>query len=70
MLVSGGSAANLTALACARESLLGAMSEQAVAYMSDQSHASLAKGARALGFRPDRVRIVASDSWDGCGATR
>jgi aromatic-L-amino-acid decarboxylase len=61
VLVSAGSAANLTALACARESLLGAMSEQAVAYMSDQSHASLAKGARALGFRPDRVRIVASD---------
>jgi aromatic-L-amino-acid/L-tryptophan decarboxylase len=61
VLVSGGSAANLTALACARESLLGAMNEQAVAYMSDQSHASLAKGARALGFRPDRVRIIASD---------
>lgn len=62
MLVSGGSAANLTALACARESLLGSMTGDAVAYMSDQSHVSLAKGARALGFRPDRVRVLASDA--------
>ena len=31
MLVSGGSAANLTALACAREARIGAMDEQAVA---------------------------------------
>ena len=61
LLVSGGSAANLTALACAREALVGAMNEQLVAYLSDQAHTSLAKGARALGFRPDRVRIVASD---------
>jgi aromatic-L-amino-acid/L-tryptophan decarboxylase len=61
LLVSGGSAANLTALACARETLVGAMNEQIVAYLSDQAHTSLAKGARALGFRPDRVRIVATD---------
>jgi hypothetical protein len=38
VLVSGGSAANMTALACAREALLGAMSEQVVAYVSDQAH--------------------------------
>ena len=61
VLVSGGSAANLTALACARESLVGSMTPDAVVYMSDQAHVSLAKGARALGFRPDRVRIIASD---------
>jgi aromatic-L-amino-acid decarboxylase len=61
VLVSGGSAANLTALACARESLVGSMTPDAVVYLSDQAHVSLAKGARALGFRPDRVRIVASD---------
>ncbi|MDX6546530.1 MAG: aromatic-L-amino-acid/L-tryptophan decarboxylase, partial [Gaiellales bacterium] len=63
LLVSGGSAANLTALACAREALVGAMNEQLVAYLSDQSHTSLAKGTRALGFRPDRVRIVATDQY-------
>jgi aromatic-L-amino-acid/L-tryptophan decarboxylase len=62
VLVSGGSAANLTALACARESLVGSMTPDAVVYLSDQAHVSLAKGARALGFRSDRVRIVASDA--------
>ena len=62
VLVSGGSAANLTALACAREALLGAMDAGAVAYMSDQAHVSLAKGARALGFHPEQVRVLATDA--------
>ena len=35
ILVSGGSAANLTAIACAREALVGPMSSQIVAYTSD-----------------------------------
>src|SRR5438105_1591891 len=61
VLVSGGSAANLTALACAREARLGAMDEHAVLYMSDQSHSSLARAARALGFRPDQVRVIPTD---------
>src|SRR5256885_1146835 len=61
VLVSGGSASNLTALACAREARLGAMDEGAVVYMSDQTHSSLARAARALGFRPEQVRIIRSD---------
>jgi aromatic-L-amino-acid/L-tryptophan decarboxylase len=61
VLVSGGSAANLTALACARETLLGPMTGDVVAYMSDQTHSSLARAARVLGFRPDQVRVIASD---------
>jgi glutamate/tyrosine decarboxylase-like PLP-dependent enzyme len=61
VLVSGGSAANLTALACARESLVGAMDDRAVVYMSDQTHSSLARAARALGFRPDQVRVIPTD---------
>jgi glutamate/tyrosine decarboxylase-like PLP-dependent enzyme len=61
VLVSGGSAANLTALACAREARLGVMDAQAVVYMSDQTHSSLARAARALGFRPDQVRVVPTD---------
>jgi len=61
VLVSGGSAANLTALACAREARLGAMDEGAVIYMSDQTHSSLARAARALGFRPDQVRVIPTD---------
>jgi glutamate/tyrosine decarboxylase-like PLP-dependent enzyme len=58
LLVSGGSAANMTALACAREALIGAMSDRAVAYVSDQAHSSLARAARLLGFRPDQLRVL------------
>ena len=61
VLVSGGSAANLTALACAREALLGAMSDRVVAYLSDQAHSSMARAARVLGFRPDQVRVLPVD---------
>lgn len=61
LLVSGGSAANLTALALAREARVGAMDANAVAYMSDQTHSSVARAARALGFRPDRVRVIPTD---------
>ena len=61
VLVSGGSAANLTALACARERLIGPMDDRAVVYMSDQAHSSLARAARALGFRPDQVRVIPTD---------
>src|SRR3954468_8941517 len=61
VLVSGGSAANMTALACARETLLGAMSDRVVVYVSDQGHSSLARAARALGFRPEQVRVLPVD---------
>jgi glutamate/tyrosine decarboxylase-like PLP-dependent enzyme len=62
ILVSGGSAANITALACAREALLGPMSDRVVAYTADQSHSSVARAARLLGFRPDQVRVLPTDS--------
>ena len=61
VLVSGGSAANLTALACARERLAGAMRDDLVIYVSAQSHSSIARAARALGFRPERVRVIPVD---------
>jgi aromatic-L-amino-acid decarboxylase len=61
VLVSGGSAANMTALACAREALLGSMDDRAVAYFSDQTHFSMARAARVLGFRPDQVRVLPVD---------
>ena len=61
VLVSGGSAANMTALACAREALLGAMSGRVVAYVSDQAHSSVARAARVLGFRPEQVRVLPTD---------
>jgi aromatic-L-amino-acid decarboxylase len=61
VLTSGGSAANMTALACARESLVGAMSDRLVVYCADQTHSSLARAARILGFRPDQVRVLPVD---------
>jgi glutamate/tyrosine decarboxylase-like PLP-dependent enzyme len=61
ILVSGGSAANITALACAREALVGAMSDRVVAYVGDQTHSSIARAARLLGFRPDQVRVLPTD---------
>ncbi len=61
LLVSGGSAANLTALACARELRLGPMDARAVAYCSDQSHSSVARAARTLGFRPEQLRVLPTD---------
>ena len=61
VLVSGGSAANLTAMACAREALVGAMSGELVAYVSEQGHSSLARAARVLGFGPEQVRVLPVD---------
>jgi len=62
ILVSGGSAANMTALACAREMRAGPMSEDLVAYVSDQAHSSLARAARILGFRPTQLRVLPTDA--------
>ncbi len=61
VLLNGGSAANMTALACAREALLGPMTDRATAYVSDQAHSSLARAARVLGFRPNQVRVLPVD---------
>jgi aromatic-L-amino-acid/L-tryptophan decarboxylase len=60
-LVSGGSAGNITALACAREALAGPMRADLVLYVSDQAHSSIARAARMLGFRPEQVRVLPSD---------
>ena len=62
VLVGGGSAANLTAIACAREALAGQMSDELVGYVSDQAHSSLARAARVLGFRPEQLRVLPSDA--------
>ena len=61
ILVSGGSAANLTALGCAREARAGNMRDDLAIYVSNQSHSSIARAARTLGFRPERVRVVTTD---------
>ena len=61
ILVNGGSAANITALACAREALVGAMSDRVVAYVAADTHSSVARAARLLGFRPDQLRVLPTD---------
>ena len=58
----GGSAANLTALACARETLVGSMSTDVVGYVSDQAHSSIGRAARVLGFRPEQLRVLPHDA--------
>lgn len=60
-LLSGGSLANLTAIACAREALVGAMRDDLVLYASDQAHSSVGRAARVLGFRPDQLRVLPVD---------
>jgi len=61
-LTTGGSAANMTALACARETLAGWMDDRLVVYVSDQGHSSLARAARILGFRREQVRVLPVDA--------
>src|SRR3954452_21886303 len=58
VLLSGGSAANLTALACARETLAGGTRADLVIYASDQGHSSIARPSRTLGFRPEQRRVL------------
>ncbi len=56
VLVSGGSVANLTALAAARRAILNDDTAQAVVYFSDQTHASVDRALRVLGFREAQIR--------------
>jgi glutamate/tyrosine decarboxylase-like PLP-dependent enzyme len=56
VLASGGSLANVTALATAR-----AVDGPGVAYLSDQTHSSIGRGLVALGFPPGDVRMIPTD---------
>lgn len=62
VFVSGGSMANLTALALARDRIIPSGKEQlGVAYLSDQTHYSVAKALKVLGFKKRQIHIVASN---------
>jgi len=61
LFVSGGSMANLSGLATARAVKLGGPDPNAIIYLSDQAHSSVAKGLRVLGFSSTQVRSVAVD---------
>lgn len=56
ILMSGGSLSNMTALAAARAQL-----GRGVAYLSDQTHASITRALTALGFPSAELRVLASD---------
>ncbi len=59
--LSGGSMANLSAIAVAREILLGEPDSSAQVYCSDQAHMSVARGLKVLGFARDQLRLVPTD---------
>lgn len=61
LFVSGGSMANLTALVAARHSKLGDRTAGAVIYYSDQTHSSVDRALRVIGFMPDQIRRIPSD---------
>lgn len=61
LFVSGGSMANLTALVAARHTKLADRTEGAVIYYSDQTHSSVDRALRVIGFMPDQIRRVPSD---------
>jgi glutamate/tyrosine decarboxylase-like PLP-dependent enzyme len=61
LFVSGGSVANLSALAVARRAVLDDRIAGATVYFSDQTHSSVERALRILGFLPEQLRQVASD---------
>ncbi len=61
LFVSGGSMANLSAIATARRVLLGDPDPRAVVYYSDQTHNSLAKALRVLGFTDSQQCMLPAD---------
>lgn len=58
LLVSGGSVANLTALAVARHTILEDAATGAVVYLSDQTHASVDRALRLLGFSAAQIKRI------------
>ncbi len=61
LFVSGGSMANLTCLAVARHTNLANNPANATVYFSDQTHSSVAKGLKILGFQQYQLRKIPSD---------
>src|SRR6266498_3773373 len=61
LFVSGGSVANMTALAAARRAMLDERGDDAVIYFSDQTHNSVEKALRVLGFAREQIRALPSD---------
>jgi aromatic-L-amino-acid/L-tryptophan decarboxylase len=61
LFLSGGSEANLTALAVARDRSGSSRLDEAVVYCSSQTHSSVERATRILGLAPDRLRRIPVD---------
>ena len=61
LFTSGGSAANVIGLAVARHAKLRGDMATARLYASGETHSSLERGARILGFKPEQYRKIAVD---------
>ena len=62
IFVSGGSMANITALTAARDYKLDETTlQRGIAYVSEQTHSSVAKGLRVIGITPERLRTIPTD---------
>jgi glutamate/tyrosine decarboxylase-like PLP-dependent enzyme len=57
ILVSGGSMANLTAIVTAR-----VCNGLGIVYLSDQTHISITRGLASIGWAPEDIRVIPSDS--------
>lgn len=62
LFVSGGSIANLTALTAARDAkLVFEERKNAIIYISDQTHSSVAKALHIIGFCKDQIHTIPTD---------
>lgn len=62
VFVSGGSMANMSAMIAARTAKLAEEDyPRGVAYLSDQTHSSVSKDLRMIGFRRDQIVIIPTD---------
>jgi aromatic-L-amino-acid/L-tryptophan decarboxylase len=62
LFVSGGSMANLTALVVARQTRLDDRTQGAVLYYSDQTHSSVDRALKVIGFLPEQIRRIPADA--------
>src|SRR5947208_5289536 len=62
LFVSGGSVANMTGLMAARHALLQDRVDGATIYFSDQTHSSVERALRVIGFASEQTRKLESDN--------
>jgi aromatic-L-amino-acid decarboxylase len=60
LLTTGGSLANLTALAAARARHAEGAADRATVYVGEHAHGSLAKAARTIGISRENLRVIRS----------